>query len=316
MPALRGFGWTGSNWAKIRHVMMKRHMKVWLSVTAVEDIADFIIQENNYIPFVSNTRKTIGKGPTLYVKKMKERREQRRYIKSACDALLTTNMQGEVDEHNDPDAQFVPSHAAKHRVPKTFSTKNPTQKYKDRQVCNLEPTRPEEISFNEKDDHEADVSSQSENDEDYQPDANLNGETSDEPDDVVPLAPEPVIPECRVLPARKRCGKNWKYMSNTVAESSSEEEIQIGQKGHVKKHIEKKKMNSNPPTYVQIQLIIKRCQGCRVPFDKSECIAPNDLVFCYVMRREYPDKENPGQWKVADKPGDAYFHSCDLACLK
>ena len=116
VPALRGFGWTGSNWAEIGHSMMKRHTKVWLSVAAVEDIADFIIQENNYLSFVVNTGKTIGKGPTSYTKKMKERREQRRYIESACDALLTTDMQGEVDKHTHPDSQFVPSCAAKHRV--------------------------------------------------------------------------------------------------------------------------------------------------------------------------------------------------------
>ena len=99
VPALRGFGWTGSNWAEIGHSMMKRHMKVWLSVAAVEDIVDFIVQENNYLSFVSNTGKTIGKGPTSYAKKMKECREQRRYIESACDALLTTDMQGEIDKH-------------------------------------------------------------------------------------------------------------------------------------------------------------------------------------------------------------------------
>ena len=75
-------------------------------------------------------------------------------------------------------------------------------------------------------------------------------------------------------------------------------------------------MNSNPPPYVQIRPIIKHCQGCRVLFDKSEHIPPNNLVFRYVMRREYPDKDNPGQWKVGDKPRNAYFHSWDLACLK
>ena len=122
--------------------MMKRHMKVWLSVAAVEDIADFIVQENNYLSFVSNTGKTIGKGPTSYVKKMKECREQRRYIESACDALLTTDMQGEVDKHTHPDSQFVPSHAAKHRVPKKFSTKNPTQKYKNRGLATQEHNLP------------------------------------------------------------------------------------------------------------------------------------------------------------------------------
>ena len=89
---------------------------------------------------------------------MKEPREQRRYIKSACHALLTTKMQGKVDKHTDPDAQFVPSSAAKHRVPNKFSKKNPTQKYKDQQVGTLEPTRPEEISSDEVDENKADVS--------------------------------------------------------------------------------------------------------------------------------------------------------------
>ena len=111
---------------------------MWLSVAAVEDIADFIVQENNYLSFVSNTGKTIGKGPTSYAKKMKEHREQRRYIESACDALLTTDMQGEVDKHTHPDSQFVPSRAAKHRVPKKFSRKNPTQKYKNRGLATQE----------------------------------------------------------------------------------------------------------------------------------------------------------------------------------
>ena len=200
------------------------------------------------------------------------------------------------------------SRAAKHRVPKKFSTKNPTQKYKNRGVPTQECILPEEVSLDEEDENEADISSQSDKDEDYHPHLVGNGDTSDEPDDIVPPAPEPSIPECRVMPARKRCGKNRKYMSTTAAESSSEEELRIGQKGRVKKDIEKKKMNSNPPTYVRIQPIIKHCQGCRVLFDKSERIPPYDLVFRYVMRREYPDKDNPGQWKVGDKPGNAYFH--------
>ena len=154
MPALHGFGWTGSNWAEIGHSMMKRHTKVWLSVAAVEDIVDFIVQENNYLSFVSNTGKTMGKGPTSYAKKMKERREQRRYIKSACDALLTTDMQGEIDKHVHSDSQFVPSRAAKHRVPKKFSTKNPMQKYKDRGLSTQERTLPEEVSLDEEDENE------------------------------------------------------------------------------------------------------------------------------------------------------------------
>ena len=160
-------------------------------------------------------------------------------------------MQGEVDKHTHPDSQFVPSRAAKHRVLKTFSRKNPTQKYKDRGIPTQERTlRPEEISLDEEDENEADISSQSDNDEDYQPHAVGNGDTTDKPDDVIPPCPEPLIPECRIMPARKRRGKNRKYMSTTAAESSSEEEIRLGQKGRVNKDIEKKKMNTNPPTYV------------------------------------------------------------------
>ena len=90
----------------------------------------------------------------------------------------------------------------------------------------------------------------------------------------------------------------------------------IGHKGHVPKDMEKKKMNTNPPSYVRIRPIIKRCQGCRVPFDTSDHTAPHDLVFRYVMRREYPDPKNPGQWKLSEEPGNAYFHAHDLACLR
>ena len=183
------------------------------------------------------------------------------------------------------------------------------QKYKNQGLATQERTLPEEVSLDEEDENKADISSQSDNDEDYHPHLVGNGDTSDEPDDRVPPAPEPDIPQRRVIPARKRRGKNQKYMSTTAAESSSKEEIRIGQKGRVKKDIEKKMMNTNPPTYVRIRPVIKRCQGCRVLFDKSECIPPNDLIFWYVMRREYPDKDNPGQWKVGDKPGNAYFHS-------
>ena len=82
VPALRGFSWTGSNWAEIGHSTMKRNHKVWLSVAAFEDITDFIIQENNYISFMSNTGKMVGKGPTQFAKRMKECRAQRKYVES------------------------------------------------------------------------------------------------------------------------------------------------------------------------------------------------------------------------------------------
>ena len=90
----------------------------------------------------------------------------------------------------------------------------------------------------------------------------------------------------------------------------------MGHKGRVLKDVERQKMNTNPPTYVRMKPMVKRCQGCRVLFDKSERKAPNDLIFQYQMIREYPDPNNPGKWKKTDKVANAYFHSRDLACLR
>ena len=203
VPALRGFGWTGSNWAEIGHSTMKRSHKVWLLVAAFEDIADFIIQENNYIS-MSNTGKTVGKGPTQFAKRMKECRAQRKYVESACDAILTTDLWGEVEKHTDPDALFVPSNTAKHRVPKKFSTKNPLQKFKQRKAKGLQP---EPVRYDEENDEDADNeedgTSESDKDEYQQPidigtddddDDDDDSDVNPEPDDRVPPHPEPIIP--------------------------------------------------------------------------------------------------------------------------
>ena len=130
VPALRGFGWTGTNWTEIGHSMMKKNLKVWLSVAAAEDIADMIVQENIYLSFIKNEGKTIGKGPTAFTKKMNERKAERRYVDSVVESLRTTDMMDEVEKHKDQDAMFVPSRKAKHHIPKIFSTKNPLQREK------------------------------------------------------------------------------------------------------------------------------------------------------------------------------------------
>ena len=313
VPALRGFSWTGSNWAEIGHSTMKRSHKVWLSVAAFEDIADFIIQENNYRAFIANTGKTVGKGPTQFTKRQRECRAQKKFIESACDAILTTDLRAEVDKHTDPDAGFIPSNASKHRVPKKFSTKNPVQKFKER---NGKKLMPEKVTSEDEDaDNECGTSSDSDLDDEYQLPVRIPTNSSDEADDRFPLTVQPIVPERRVLPPRKRCGKNRKYHSTTPAETSSEEEMAMGHKGRVNKDVERQKMNTNPPTYVWMKPMVKRCQGCRVLFDKSERKAPNDLIFRYQMIREYPDPNNPGQWKKTDKLANAYFHSRDLACL-
>ena len=112
----------------------------------------------------------VEKGPTQFSKRMKECRAQRNYIESACDAILTTDLQGEVEKHTDPDALFIPSNVAKHRVPKKFSTKNPLQKFKKRTAKGLQP---EPVRYDEENDEDADNeedgTSESDKDEYQQP---------------------------------------------------------------------------------------------------------------------------------------------------
>ena len=150
-------------------------------------------------------------------------------------------------------------------------------------------------------DNECGTSSDSDLDNEYQLpiqiQADNDEDSSDAPDDRVPPIVEPIIPQHRVLPVRKWRGKNRKYHSMTLAETSSEEEMAMGHKGRVLKDVESQKMNTDPPTYVRMKPMVKHCQGCRVLFDKSEQKAPNDSILRYQMIREYSDPNNPGQWK-------------------
>ena len=52
----------------------------------------------------------------------------RAYTNSAVDAVLTGDVTKEINIDLEEDAMFIPCKSAKHRVPKKFSTKNPTQK--------------------------------------------------------------------------------------------------------------------------------------------------------------------------------------------
>ena len=339
VPALRGFRWTGTNWAEIGHSMMKKNRKVWLSVAAAEDIADMIVQENIYLSFIKNEGKTIGKGPTVYTKKMNERKAERYYVNSVVESLRTTDMMDEVEKHKDPDAMFVPSRKAKHRIRKIFSTKNPLQIEKmpvrtanaKMKIVNLKRCI-EKYSSEEEEDNDADVEDLScsslgdhqqqatiRNEQINTVDYDFNDDGSDDGESQMP--PPPQVVKKKVLPDRKNRGKNrkykYKYHMPTPEEegNTSDEDHKKSDRRIIPKEVEQRKMASNPPTYVKIFNMVKHCSGCRLLFDDIHRKPPNDLVFQYRMRREYPDPVNRGQWKVADKIGNAYFHSRDLACL-
>ena len=231
VPALRGFGWMGTNWAEIGHSTMKKNRKVWLSVAAAEDIADMIVQENIYLSFIKNEGKTIGKGPTAFTKKMNERKAERYYVNSVVESLRKTDMMDEVEKHKDPDAMFVPSRKAKHRIPKIFSTKNPLQREKmpvrtaNAKMRNVNHKwRIEKYSSEEEEeeDNDADVEDLSSSDlGDHQQQATIrNGQINTVDDDFnddgsddgeTQMPPPTQVVKKKVLPDRKNRGKNRKY---------------------------------------------------------------------------------------------------------
>ena len=99
-----------------------------VSYSSLEDVASAIIEHNQYISFVNNEGKTVGKGPTLLSKKLDEHNQMRAFTNSAVDAILTGDVTQEINIDLEEDAMFIPHNSAKYRVPKKFSTKNPTQK--------------------------------------------------------------------------------------------------------------------------------------------------------------------------------------------
>ena len=319
---------------------MKKNRKVWLSVAAAEDIADMIVQENIYLSFIKNEGKTIGKGPTAFTKKMNERKAERHYVDSVVESLRTTDMMDEAEKHKNPDAMFVPSRKAKHRIPKIFSTKNPLQREKmPVRTANVKMRnvnrkwRIEKYSSEEdEEDNDADVEDLSSSDlGDHQQQATIRNEQINTVDDdfdddgsddgETQMPPLTQVIKKKILPDRKNRGKNRKYkykyhMPTPEEEGNTNDEDRKKSNRRIRpKEVEQRKMASNPPTYVKIFNMVKRCSGCRLLFDDKHRKPPNDLVFRYRMRREYPDPVNRGQWKVADKIGNAYFHSRDLACL-
>ena len=315
-PALRGYGWTGSNWAEIGHSTLRRSRKVWLVEATVQDIASAIMEENEYIAFIENRGKVVGKGPTALKKKMNERKAMRAYTESAADALLHGDITQEIANYDAEAANFLPKRSAKHRVPKKFNTKNPVEKdlrgkkktksrarspvvEVDMEESESEENRPEQIVIADDDD-----------------DANGN-QGDDEADDVSPepivfSVPNPVTTR-RMNPKRKLRGKNRKY--DSMVDVDDDDELAKYDNVPVPRHKERMKLSENPPVYVFMRPVIKRCNGCRGLFDAIHRKPPHDLIFRYVTHRTYKDPVS-GQWVTADKPANAYYHARDLLCLK
>ena len=128
VPALRGFGWTGTNWAEIGHSKMKKHTRIWLIAALWEDVINACSEHADWLNFVENKGVSIGKGPNALTRKLKERRQMRKFADGIIDTLRQGRIDADLEKHTDPDKYFIGSSASKHHVPRTFSKSNPMQK--------------------------------------------------------------------------------------------------------------------------------------------------------------------------------------------
>ena len=87
VPALRGFGWTGTNWAEPGQAKMKKARCIGLMDAIFEDILNAMNEEAIWLAFVQNKGKSIGKGPPVLVKRLKECKELHAYAQSIIDAF-------------------------------------------------------------------------------------------------------------------------------------------------------------------------------------------------------------------------------------
>ena len=85
--ALRGFGWTGTNWAEIGQSKMK-HVRIWLIAALWEDVINSCCE---WLNFIKNKEVCIGKGPNVLMLKLKERRRMRQFADGIIDFLSRLN---------------------------------------------------------------------------------------------------------------------------------------------------------------------------------------------------------------------------------
>ena len=71
------------------------------------------MEENEYIAFIENRGKVVGKGPTALKKKMNERKAMRAYTQSAADALLHGDNTKEIDNYDPEAAQLLAKEISK-----------------------------------------------------------------------------------------------------------------------------------------------------------------------------------------------------------
>ena len=134
VPAFRGFNLSGVNLAESWHSTMQVHYKMSLAVAAWKDVPANDT-DHDYIAFVTNSAKVTGRGMNLMQKIAHERKTDQIFVNSALEALKSGDIEAEAMIDLDPEAGFIPTQKASHRVPQVYPVVNPTQKR-----CNTRPS--------------------------------------------------------------------------------------------------------------------------------------------------------------------------------
>ena len=92
VPALRGFNLPRSNMAEGGQSKLKGDKKISLTESVFEDAIGMLIQAANYENFLDNAEHVRGRGPSQFDKDEKQRRQEKRYVESAVNAIRSGSL--------------------------------------------------------------------------------------------------------------------------------------------------------------------------------------------------------------------------------
>ena len=111
--------------------MLKTTRKIWLSMATHRDMCHFMVQDREYTGFQKNTTHLHGRGPSLLETRRKRRKAEEVFIQQCKENVEKGNIAEEIPNYQEE--IFASNKRARHRVPKTFSSANPTQKKQSKQ---------------------------------------------------------------------------------------------------------------------------------------------------------------------------------------
>ena len=110
-----------SNYAESGQSKLKGDRKISVIELVIEDCIEFLLQASDYRHFINNTEVVQGHGPSQFEREEWERREERKYVESAVQAIRSGDLL-KCRKIVNSVPRFVPSGQAHHKAPKDSQT--------------------------------------------------------------------------------------------------------------------------------------------------------------------------------------------------